>query len=46
VEEKDQVAVLSAIGCDIIQGNYLSKPVPVQEIPDLMYTDLKVICPP
>ena len=35
VEEIDQVKVLDAIGCDIIQGYYFGKPVPVEEIPGL-----------
>jgi EAL domain-containing protein (putative c-di-GMP-specific phosphodiesterase class I) len=39
VEEEDQVKVLKAIGCDIIQGYYFSKPVPAQEIPGLAHTD-------
>jgi EAL domain-containing protein (putative c-di-GMP-specific phosphodiesterase class I) len=39
VEEKDQVKVLNAIGCDYIQGYYFSKPVPALEIPDLANTN-------
>jgi diguanylate cyclase (GGDEF)-like protein len=39
VEEEDQVKVLKAIGCDIIQGYYFSKPVPAHEIPGLAHTD-------
>ena len=39
VEEQDQVKVLSAIGCDIVQGYYFSKPVPAVEIPNLARTD-------
>jgi len=39
VEEADQVKVLKAIGCDVIQGYYFSKPVPAQEIPDLAHID-------
>ncbi len=35
VEEKDQVIALKAIGCDVIQGDYFSKPVPALEIPNL-----------
>ena len=39
VEEADQVKVLDAIGCDIIQGYYFSKPVPAREIPELANRD-------
>jgi EAL domain-containing protein (putative c-di-GMP-specific phosphodiesterase class I) len=39
VEEEDQVKVLKAIGCDIVQGYYFSKPVPAQEIPGLALSD-------
>ena len=39
VEEADQVKVLDAIGCDIIQGYYFGKPVPVGEIPELAKQD-------
>ncbi|MDH3450280.1 MAG: bifunctional diguanylate cyclase/phosphodiesterase, partial [Gammaproteobacteria bacterium] len=35
VEDADQLKVLSAVDCDIIQGYYFSKPVPAQEIPAL-----------
>ena len=42
VEQEDQVKVLNAIGCDIIQGYYFSKPVPVREIPELAKTEF---CP-
>ena len=39
VEEEGQVKVLNAIGCDNIQGNYFSKPVPALEIPNLSNTN-------
>ncbi len=39
VEEKDQVKVLNAIGCDIIQGYFFSKPVPATEIPGMALID-------
>ena len=35
VEEEDQVKVLRAIGCDLVQGYYFSKPVAAEEIADL-----------
>jgi diguanylate cyclase (GGDEF)-like protein len=39
VEEEDQLMVLKAIGCDMIQGYYFSKPVTAREIPDLATTE-------
>ena len=39
VEEADQVKVLVAIGCDIIQGFYFGKPVPAAEIPEMANRD-------
>ncbi len=39
VEEEDQVKVLNAIGCDIVQGFYFSQPVSATEIPGLAHTD-------
>ena len=39
VEEEEQVKVLSAIGCDYIQGYYFSRPVPAEEIPALIQTN-------
>ena len=39
VEEADQVMVLDAIGCDIIQGYYFAKPVPAMAIPGLANLD-------
>ena len=44
VEEADQVKVLNAIGCDIIQGYYFSKPVPAVQIPDLAQADFLAKC--
>jgi EAL domain-containing protein (putative c-di-GMP-specific phosphodiesterase class I) len=44
VEEADQVKVLNAIGCDIIQGYYFSKPVPALQIPDLAQADFLAKC--
>jgi len=44
VEEVDQVKVLDAIGCDIIQGYYFSKPVPALQIPDLAHADFLAKC--
>jgi diguanylate cyclase (GGDEF)-like protein len=41
VEEADQVKVLAAIGCDIIQGYYFAKPVPAGEIPELAGRDFR-----
>jgi len=38
VEELDQVMVLKALGCDVIQGYYFSKPVPAHEIPKMAHT--------
>ena len=34
VEERDQVAALSALGCDQIQGYYFSRPVSAAEVPE------------
>ena len=39
VEEGDQVKVLKAIGCDVIQGYYFSRPVIAEDIPALIDTD-------
>ena len=39
VEEEDQVKVLNAIGCDIVQGYFFSEPVPATEIPGMAHTD-------
>jgi len=44
VEEGDQLKVLNAIGCDIIQGYYFSKPVPALEMPALAHTDFLSKC--
>ncbi len=33
VEEQDQLRMLEATGCDIIQGFYFSRPVPADEVP-------------
>jgi len=35
VEERNQLQVLEANGCDMIQGFYFSRPVPAEEIPPL-----------
>ncbi|MEM6573629.1 MAG: EAL domain-containing protein [Pseudomonadota bacterium] len=34
VEDRDQVAALSALGCDQIQGYYFSRPVSAAEVPE------------
>ncbi len=39
LEQEDQVKVLNAIGCDVIQGDFFSKPVPADEILNLALTD-------
>lgn len=36
VETLDQAQYLSALGCSVVQGFYFSKPVPADEIPDLV----------
>lgn len=36
VEQKDQVDFLATVGCDMIQGYYFSKPVPVMEFEQKM----------
>ena len=36
VEDKEQLRILQELGCDEVQGFYLSKPVPAEEIPALM----------
>jgi len=35
VEELEQVVILRALDCDVVQGFYFSKPVPASEIPEL-----------
>ena len=36
VETKEQLELLKKQGCDIIQGYYISKPIPASEIPDFL----------
>lgn len=36
VETKEQLELLKQQGCDIIQGYYISKPIPASEIPDFL----------
>ncbi|MBO5524361.1 MAG: EAL domain-containing protein, partial [Roseburia sp.] len=37
VEEKQQVEMLKALGCDYIQGYYFSKPIPMEEYRKLIH---------
>ena len=39
VETKEQLELLKQQGCDIIQGYYISKPIPASEIPDFLRTE-------
>lgn len=41
VETEEQLGFLSAIGCDMVQGYYYSKPVPAEDI-EMMF--LKDVC--
>jgi len=41
VETKEQYDLLKELGCDIIQGYYFSKPLPANEINELIRTQLK-----
>ena len=36
VETKEQLELLKQQGCDIIQGYYISKPIPAADIPDFL----------
>ncbi|MBO4643316.1 MAG: EAL domain-containing protein, partial [Alphaproteobacteria bacterium] len=36
VETKEQLELLKQQGCDIIQGYYISKPIPASDIPDFL----------
>ena len=36
VEQKDQVTLLNKLGCDMIQGYYYSKPIPLEELMDFI----------
>ena len=36
VEEEEQYEYLKSIGCDIIQGFYLGKPMPSEKIKELL----------
>ncbi|HHV09730.1 MAG TPA: EAL domain-containing protein [Clostridiales bacterium] len=42
IETKEQVDFLGHVGCDIIQGYYFAKPMPVQKFEEL-YFDLEVV---
>lgn len=37
VETKEQLDILVKLGCDAIQGYYFSKPLPENEVEDLLY---------
>ena len=41
VETKEQMEKLRAIGCDIIQGYYFSKPLPAEEFNKLIETECR-----
>ncbi|MBQ9461193.1 MAG: EAL domain-containing protein, partial [Clostridia bacterium] len=41
VETKEQMDMLKAIGCDVIQGYYFSKPVPAEEFDRLIEAQIK-----
>lgn len=41
VETLDQVEFLDGINCDLIQGYYFAKPMPISEFEDLWFTDLE-----
>lgn len=39
VETREQALVMHGLGCQIIQGYLFSRPIPAEEIPDLLYKD-------
>ncbi len=39
VETVEQARALSGIGCDLLQGYHFSRPVPAEQIPELLLTD-------
>lgn len=41
VETKEQMELLKAVGCDIIQGYYFSKPLPPEDFDKLIEAELK-----
>ena len=41
VETKEQLELLKQQGCDIIQGYYISKPIPASDIPDFLKAEKK-----
>jgi len=43
VEEKYQVDYLIALGCDSMQGYYFSRPVPQNEVADILHKQLMVV---
>jgi diguanylate cyclase (GGDEF)-like protein len=45
VETADQLLVISGLGCQLIQGNYFSRPVQPDQIPDLLAKDFTLILP-
>jgi EAL domain-containing protein (putative c-di-GMP-specific phosphodiesterase class I)/GGDEF domain-containing protein len=40
IEQKEQVDFLATLGCDMIQGYYFARPMPVDEFEALMETDM------
>lgn len=45
VETADQLLLISGLGCQLVQGNYFSRPVPPDEISDLMAKNFALIMP-
>ena len=42
VETKEQVNLLTDLGCNIIQGFYFSKPLPIHKMDDLLKNNSKI----
>jgi len=43
VETKEQMALLTGLGCNIIQGYYFCKPIPKSEIENLLKSQSKIL---
>ena len=41
IETEEQVEYLKSIGCDIIQGYYFSKPIPIEEFENRYLRELQ-----
>ncbi|MCG7908286.1 MAG: EAL domain-containing protein, partial [Candidatus Thiodiazotropha taylori] len=36
VETEEQLKVLTHLGCEYVQGYYFSKPIPIEQIPEIV----------